>query len=52
MARGTTTVAINQGFNRVSTFYEGKNGKFQKKTCEFRLFENDRQIASKEFDMS
>ena len=52
MEKGTTSVAIMEMFNKTSTFYEGKNGKFQKKTCDFRIFENDRVIAPKEFDMS
>lgn len=51
MEKGDTSVSIMEMFNKTSTFYEGKNG-YQKKTCDFRIFENDQLIASKEFDMS
>lgn len=52
MKKGTTTIDINERFEKTSTFYKKKNDTYQKKTCEFIIFENDRQIGKKEFDMS
>ena len=39
-------------FERVSGFYQDKEGKFQKKNCEFKLMVGTKQESIGEFDMS
>ena len=39
-------------FERISGFYKDKNGKFQKKTCEFKLMVGAKTKSRVSFDMS
>ena len=43
---------MDDSFERVSGFYHDKSGKFQKKTCEFKLMVNTKNKAAVNFDMS
>ena len=43
---------MDDSFERVSGFYHDKSGKFQKKTCEFKLMVNTKNKAVVNFDMS
>lgn len=47
-----TRLEMNDEFERVSGFYQNKEGVFQKKTCEFKIMVGSKQEASCTFDLS
>ena len=45
-------LVMEDKFERISGFYKDKNGKFQKKTCEFKLMVGAKTKSRVSFDMS